>query len=118
MDAIVPDLTPMPGSPAVLAPLDGRSRRVDRSRAAILQACRALMASGELRPTMIGVAKQAGVSVRTVFAIFPTHDRLLTAALDEPTRRAVLALILRESLFPGSAADCDRVIRAACFGRV
>lgn len=98
---------------------DGRNRRKDRSRAAILQACRRSMCMGELRPTAAAIAKQAGVSVRTVFDVFNGGgiDNLWREALDEPTKRAILALVLRDSLFPASAADCDRVVRAIVFGR-
>ena len=83
----------------------------------ILAETRALIVTGTLRPTVQAVAKLSGCSLRTVFQHFATHDRLLSAALDEPTRRAVLTLILRDSLFPSSQADCDRLVRAVVFGR-
>lgn len=91
-------------------------RRKTRSRDAILTACRALISTGTFQPSALQVAKQAGVSVRTVFAVFPAVEWMLTAALDEATKRAVLTLILRECLFPPEA-DCERVVRAVVFGR-
>lgn len=102
---------PLPAKP------DGRRRRGARTRDRILLACRALIVSGTLRPTAVQVGKEVRCSTRSVFDHFQSHDALLAEALDEPTRRAVLTLILRDSLFPASQADQDRLIRAAVYGR-
>ncbi len=115
MDAALPLDTP--AQPPRNYP-DMRRVRGTARRDRILAETRALIVTGTLRPTVQAVAKLSGCSLRTVFMHFATHDRLLTAALDEPTRRAVLTLILRDSLFPSSEADCERLIRAVVFGRV
>ncbi len=97
---------------------DGRNFRKDRSRAEILQAARSMLATGDFRPTMAAVTKAAGYAIRTGFDIFGSIDALLILAIDdEPTRRAMLALILRDTLPPGQA-DQDRLLRAVLFGRV
>lgn len=97
---------------------DGRHERSRRTRHAILSACRASMRSGIFRPSAAAMANEAGVSVRTVFDHFDTHEGMLTAALqDDETQRTVLALILRDSLPPATAADRARLFRAILVGR-
>ena len=45
-------------------------------------------------------------------------DKLLEVALEDyMLRQSILTMLLRDSLFP-SVADCDRLVRAAVFGRV
>ncbi len=98
---------------------DGRNFRKDRTRAEILQATRSMLATGDFRPTMAAVTKAAGYAIRTGFDIFGSSDALLVLALDdEATRRAILALILRDTLPPQTEADQDRLVRAVVFGRV
>ncbi len=97
---------------------DGRNFRKDRTRAAILQATRTMLATGTFRPTIAAIAKASGYAVRTPFEIFGSSDALLLLALDdEPTRRAILSLVLRDCLPPGQA-DQDRLIRAIVMGGV
>lgn len=61
-------------SPAPAA--DGRVRRTERSRAAILQALSDLVRAGELSPSAHRVAVRAGVGVRTVFRHFSEMETL------------------------------------------
>lgn len=97
---------------------DGRFERSRRTRAAILSACRASMRSGLFRPSAAAMAHEAGVSVRTVFQHFETHEGMLTAALqDDETQRTVLSLIMRDSLPPATDADRARLFRAILVGR-
>jgi AcrR family transcriptional regulator len=56
---------------------DGRFRRGQRSRAAIVQALFDLVGQGVLRPTAQQVADRAGVRTRTVFRHFSDMESLL-----------------------------------------
>jgi len=97
---------------------DGRRDRKSRSREAILSACRASMRSGLFRPFRAGVARDSGVTERTLFAHFQTHEGMLIEALnDAETQRAILALVLRDSLPPQTEADRNRLLRAIVLGR-
>jgi AcrR family transcriptional regulator len=58
-----------------------------RTKAAIVDACLALVDSGDLRPTAPRVAERAGVSVRSVFQHFADLDALFTAVGDEAVAR-------------------------------
>ncbi len=68
--------------------VDGRTARSMRTKAAIVDACLALVDSGDLRPTAPRVAERAGVSVRSVFQHFADLDALFTAVGDEAVRPA------------------------------
>jgi AcrR family transcriptional regulator len=95
---------------------DGRSRRRERSRERALEAARAAMRAGEFRPSVVAVAQSARMSVRTVFDHFGTVEDLHRAALDENTRAAIAALIVRTVDL--MAEDRRRIVDAAVFGRV
>jgi len=60
---------------------DGRNARRNRSRERILQAAFLLVERGNWRPSVKDIAKQAGVSVRTIFDIFGTLDDVYEAVL-------------------------------------
>jgi TetR/AcrR family transcriptional regulator, regulator of autoinduction and epiphytic fitness len=60
--------------------LDGRLARSERTRRAIVEALRALIIEGDLRPTAPRVAERAGVSVRTVWQHFEDVEALLIEA--------------------------------------
>ncbi|MBW2242389.1 MAG: TetR/AcrR family transcriptional regulator [Deltaproteobacteria bacterium] len=55
---------------------DGRARRSERSRQAIVQALMALIGEGSPRPTAQQVAERAGVGIRTVFRHFSDMETL------------------------------------------
>ncbi|GAA1365958.1 TetR/AcrR family transcriptional regulator [Streptomyces beijiangensis] len=61
-------------------PADGRAARSQRTRLAIIDAIRALNDEGDLRPTAPRIAKQAGVSLRTVWMHFEDMESLLAHA--------------------------------------
>ena len=61
------------------AALDGRFRRGERSRQAIVAALFELVGRGVLRPTAQQVADQAGVGIRSVFRHFSEMDSLYAA---------------------------------------
>jgi len=66
---------------------DGRSRRAERTREAIVAALLELLDAGELRPTAESIADRAGVSPRTVYQHFPDRDGLIVAAAAAQERR-------------------------------
>jgi AcrR family transcriptional regulator len=72
--------------------IDGRVRRSERSRAAMVQALFDLVGEGVLQPTAQQVAKRAKVGIRTVFRHFSDMDSLL-AEINERVRRQALPLL-------------------------
>lgn len=62
-----------------LAALDGRFRRGERSRQAIVAALVELVGRGVLQPTAQQVADQAGVGIRSVFRHFSEMESLYAA---------------------------------------
>src|SRR6476620_5774409 len=59
--------------------IDGRTARAVRTREAIVDASIALVDEGDVRPTALGVAERAGVSVRSVFQHFDDLEGLYAA---------------------------------------
>ena len=107
-------------SPAdVPAPkLDGRRTKGQRSRAALLSECRQFMQAGAFRPPVEAVAHKAGYSREYVYILFKTREEFYLEAInDEETQRAILALVLRDSLPPATEADRNRLLRAIVLGR-
>ncbi|HYI62758.1 MAG TPA: TetR/AcrR family transcriptional regulator [Acidimicrobiales bacterium] len=70
------------------APVDGRTARAQRTREAIVEACVALVETGDVRPTAPRIAEQAGVSVRSVFQHFDDLETLFAMVAE----RAVTGL--------------------------
>jgi len=68
----------MPSTPPESA-TDGRQRRSERSREAIVQALLDLVGEGVLQPTAQQVATSAGVGIRSVFRHFADMDGLFVA---------------------------------------
>ena len=62
-----------------LTALDGRFRRGERSRQAIVAALVELVGRGILQPTAQQVADQAGVGIRSVFRHFSEMESLYAA---------------------------------------
>ena len=58
---------------------DGRVRRAERTRAAMLDAMISLIDRGNIRPTADEVAREAGVGLRTVFRHFKDMETLYGA---------------------------------------
>ena len=69
-------------------PVDGRTRRAQRTRDGVIDALVDLMREGELRPTAPRIAERAGVSLRSVFQHFADLDALFVAASDRELTRA------------------------------
>jgi len=72
-------MTTVPSIDEDIAPLDGRTARAVRTRAAIVEACIELIDEGDLRPTAPRIAERASVSVRSVFQHFADLDTLFVA---------------------------------------
>jgi hypothetical protein len=100
-----------------LANIDGRHRRSDASREAILFVCRSAMQGGDFRPTMAAICRAAGLSIRTGFQLFDTVEALhLEALKDCETGQRVLDLIFGRM---NIRVECrDRLLRAIVTGRV
>ncbi|MCP5058133.1 MAG: TetR/AcrR family transcriptional regulator [bacterium] len=71
---------------------DGRARRSERSRQAIVQALMALIGEGSPRPTAQQVAERAGVGIRTVFRHFSDMETLY-AEMDARLRAELRPLL-------------------------
>lgn len=68
-------------------PTDGRVKRSERSREAIVQAMLELIGEGSLSPTAQQVAERADVGVRTVFRHFNDMDTLFATMNDRLTEQ-------------------------------
>lgn len=55
---------------------DGRTRRAQRTRDAVIEALLALQEEGDLAPTALRVAERAGVALRTVYGHFADMEAL------------------------------------------
>ncbi len=77
------------------SPTDGRVKRSERSREAIVQALLDLVGEGTLRPTAQQVAARADVGVRTVFRHFSDMDTLF-AAMNERLTEEIRPGFVRE----------------------
>lgn len=106
-------------STTALGQPDGRNLRFKRMHEVILLECKFQMVQGEFRPTIVGIAKVSGASVRSIFAHFGSIEGLHREALKSP--------VVRESivgrLFGGLADSIpvelhDRMIEVAVFGKV
>lgn len=66
---------------------DGRHRRAERSRAAVVDALLSLYDDGVVRPGVADIAARAGVSPRSVFRHFADLEGLAEAAIDRQWER-------------------------------
>lgn len=96
--------TEAPRRGPVGGPVDGRSARRQRGRAAAVQAVVELFDTGELRPSADEVCRRAGVSSASLFRYFRTLDELYRAAFDEQIARAT-ALARMEDLSDLSTSE-------------
>lgn len=83
--------------------LDGRARRAERSRDAIVRALFELIGEGEAQPTAQQVAERAAVGLRSVFRHFADMDTLY-AEVDQRVQDEARALV-REPPHEGSVAE-------------
>jgi AcrR family transcriptional regulator len=98
---------------------DGRARRGERSREAIVAALFELVGEGLLQPTAQQVAERAGVGIRSVFRHFDDMEGLF-ATMDERLSADARPL-LREGAREGSLRERARGVvarRAKLFERI
>lgn len=69
---------------------DGRRTRSARTRAKVIEACHRLMHDGNYRPSMVAIAKEARVGMRSAFDHFGTVDRLWRITLDDGLRHRLI----------------------------
>jgi TetR/AcrR family transcriptional regulator, regulator of autoinduction and epiphytic fitness len=67
--------------------IDGRRRRAERSRAAVVDALLSLYDDGVVHPGVADIAARAGVSPRSVFRHFADLEGLAQAAIDRQWER-------------------------------
>ena len=60
---------------------DGRHQRVERGKAAVMEAVMGLFAEGKYAPSIAEVAERAGVSERTLFRYFSSFNELVAEAI-------------------------------------
>ena len=73
---------------------DGRRRRRERNRNAVVDALAALYRDGNLRPSSNEIAGRAGISPRSLFRYFDDVDDLCRAAVDRLQEQARPLLVL------------------------
>src|SRR6188768_3905463 len=61
---------------------DGRNRRAVQTRRKVIEAAKAMITETSTAPTVVGVAKRADVSVRSVFQHFGDVESLFVTVLD------------------------------------
>src|SRR3954463_7111927 len=61
---------------------DGRNRRAAETRRKVIEAAKAMIAETSVAPTVVGVAKRADVSVRSVFQHFGDVESLFVTVTD------------------------------------
>jgi AcrR family transcriptional regulator len=86
--------------------IDGRHRRAERSRAAVVDALLSLYDDGVVRPGVADIAARAGVSPRSVFRHFADLEGLAEAAIDRQWERV-------HQLFDAPPHEGDRDARVA-----
>jgi AcrR family transcriptional regulator len=102
----------------VRASMDGRLRRGERSRDAIVAALFELVGEGVLQPTAQQVAERAGVGIRSVFRHFDDMDSLY-ATMDERLAADARPILLEEAT--GALRERARALvqrRARLFERI
>jgi AcrR family transcriptional regulator len=75
-------LASVPAAPITLVRTDGRNRRAAETRRKIIDAAKAIITESGTAPTVVGVAKRADVSVRSVFQHFGDVESLFVTVMD------------------------------------
>lgn len=96
------------GTPMVRT--DGRNRRAAETRRKIIAAAKAMITETSVAPTVVGVAKRADVSVRSVFQHFHDVESLFVTVMD--SIRADLVLPELPSAGRPLAARIEDVVKA------
>lgn len=110
------DLAVMPRGNAVateagnMVRTDGRNRRAAETRRKIIEAAKAMIAETSVAPTVVGVARRADVSVRSVFQHFHDVESLFVTVMD--SIRADLVVPEMPSASRPLAARIEDVVKA------
>lgn len=72
------------------APNDGRNRRAAETRRKVIEAAKAMIAETSSAPTVVGVARRADVSVRSVFQHFRDVESLFVTVCDNVHKGLVI----------------------------
>jgi AcrR family transcriptional regulator len=69
---------------------DGRNRRAAETRRKVIEAAKAMITETSIAPTVVGVAKRADVSVRSVFQHFGDVESLFVTVVDSVRKNLVV----------------------------
>lgn len=88
-------------------PVDGRTARAVRTRAAIVDALLQLLDEGDLQPTATRIAERAGISLRLIYHHYGDLESLFRAAAERQAER--LAELAEE--IPADLPPAERLAR-------
>jgi AcrR family transcriptional regulator len=91
---------------------DGRHKRRDRNKTAVLDAYLDLIAEGNERPSVAEVSRRSGVSHRSVFRYFADRDDLARSSIDRHLDRLRPLLWIQFDASESLEERVDRVIAA------
>jgi AcrR family transcriptional regulator len=77
---------------------DGRNRRAAETRRKVIEAAKAMITETSVAPTVVGVAKRADVSVRSVFQHFGDVESLFVTVVDSVGKDLVVPAETSEAL--------------------
>ncbi len=77
---------------------DGRNRRAAETRRKVIEAAKAMITETSVAPTVVGVAKRADVSVRSVFQHFGDVESLFVTVVDSVGKDLVVPPATSEAL--------------------
>lgn len=77
---------------------DGRNRRAAETRRKVIEAAKAMITETSVAPTVVGVAKRADVSVRSVFQHFGDVESLFVTVVDSVGKDLVVPPSTSEAL--------------------
>ena len=97
-------LASVPAAPITLVRTDGRNRRAAETRRKIIDAAKAIITESGTAPTVVGVAKRADVSVRSVFQHFGDVESLFVTVVD-----SVRGDLVVPPMTPSSQPLSDRI---------
>ena len=109
----MPRARSIPSATRIEPATDGRQRRSERSREAIVQALFDLIGGGALQPTAQQVAESAGVGIRSVFRHFADMESLF-GEMDARLRAEAVPMVRAEPV----TGSVDKRVRALAERRI
>jgi AcrR family transcriptional regulator len=92
-----------------MVPNDGRNRRAAETRRKVIEAAKAMIAETCIAPTVVGVARRADVSVRSVFQHFRDVESLFVTVADSIHKDIVMP--------PQTSSSLSQAARVESFTR-